>query len=311
MELTQMGTSWHSYPKIYNLGHRALESLFNGEVVIEEKLDGSQFSFGVFDGVLRVRSSGREFHPDAADNMFKRAVDSVIERQHLLTDGWTYRGEYFQSPKHNTLKYDRVPVGGIAIFDISTGDSSWLGAIDKVDEAERIGLSHVPVLYTGILTHGPESLAWFEQLIDAESVLGGVKMEGVVIKNYSQFGPDKKTLMGKHVSSHFKEVHGGEWKKNNPSKVDFLQGLGERYCTEARWQKGIQHLKESGRYTQSPQDIGPLVKEIQSDVILECKDEILAELWKWAKPQIERIASRGVPEWYKQQLLENQFEGVE
>ena len=30
----------NSYGKIYNLGHAALKSLFNEEVVIQEKLDG-------------------------------------------------------------------------------------------------------------------------------------------------------------------------------------------------------------------------------------------------------------------------------
>jgi ATP-dependent RNA circularization protein (DNA/RNA ligase family) len=36
-----------SYPSIYALGHRAIRELFDGPVVVEEKIDGSQFSFGV------------------------------------------------------------------------------------------------------------------------------------------------------------------------------------------------------------------------------------------------------------------------
>jgi len=35
-----METSWHSYPKIYNLGHRAIRDLLEDPVVVEEKVDG-------------------------------------------------------------------------------------------------------------------------------------------------------------------------------------------------------------------------------------------------------------------------------
>jgi hypothetical protein len=114
-------SSWHSYPSIYNFGHKAICDLLKHDVLVEEKVDGSQFSFGVFKTVgeddpditapvmLRVRSKGAVMHPDAPEKMFTKAVESVKEREHLLTLGWTYRGEYLQKPKHNALAYDRVP----------------------------------------------------------------------------------------------------------------------------------------------------------------------------------------------------------
>ena len=37
-----------SYPKIYSLGHAAILDLLDGRVIVEEKVDGSQFSFGLF-----------------------------------------------------------------------------------------------------------------------------------------------------------------------------------------------------------------------------------------------------------------------
>ena len=42
----------HSYSKVYQIGHKVIRDIFNDEVLIEEKIDGSQFSFGVIDGVL-------------------------------------------------------------------------------------------------------------------------------------------------------------------------------------------------------------------------------------------------------------------
>ena len=44
-----MMDSWHSYPQIYALGHRYITELLLDPVLVEEKIDGSQFSFGVFE----------------------------------------------------------------------------------------------------------------------------------------------------------------------------------------------------------------------------------------------------------------------
>lgn len=66
-------TAWRSYPKVYNLGHDAIREIFEDIVVVEEKVDGSQIGFGVFDGGLKIRSKGKEQYP-ATDKMFEPAV---------------------------------------------------------------------------------------------------------------------------------------------------------------------------------------------------------------------------------------------
>jgi len=43
----------HSYPSVYAIGHKAIEEIFLGPVLIEEKIDGSQFSWGIIDGELQ------------------------------------------------------------------------------------------------------------------------------------------------------------------------------------------------------------------------------------------------------------------
>ena len=93
--------------------------------------------------------------------------------------------------------------------------------------------------------------------LDRESVLGGQKIEGVVVKplNYDLFGPDKKCLMGKFVSESFKEIHGVEWKKENPAPTDVVQAIAASVRTPARWHKSVQHLRERGLLQDSPRDI--------------------------------------------------------
>ncbi len=297
-------SSWHSYPKIYNLGHAAIKNLLDGEVTVEEKVDGSQFSFGIFNGEIKCRSKGKEQVVDAPDKMFNRAIEVVRQLAPILKDGWTYRGEYLNKPSHNALAYDRTPINNIIIFDINDGQESYLSRADKEAEAARIGLEIVPAITVNI-TNATEIAA----LMDKVSVLGGQKIEGIVIKNYTKFGNDGKVLMGKHVSEGFKEVHKQTWGESNPGKNDILGFLSFKYKHESRWNKAIQHLREAGQLTDSPKDIGNLMKEVQRDITEECKEEIAQVLLEWAMPKILRAASTGIPEWYKQKLVEKQFEG--
>lgn len=296
-------SSWHSYPKIFNLGHSALRELFADPVIVEEKVDGSQFSFGVFDGVLQCKSKNQMIVIDAPEKLFTLAIESVKQRQHLLTDGYTYRAEYLKTPKHNALAYDRIPTGHLIIFDINTAEEQYMSYEDKKAEAERIGLEVVPLVWGGrILDH-----SIFMSLLDKTSVLGGQKIEGVVVKNYLKFGTDKKALLGKHVSEAFKEVHKGDWAKSNPGKNDVLLLLCEEYRSKARWNKAIQHLAEAGKLENSPKDISNLIGEVQKDIGEECEAEIKDKLYKWAIPHIRRKATAGLPDWYKEKLVELQF----
>src|SRR3990172_7407672 len=114
-------SSWHSYPSVFNLGHRYLVELLLDPVLVEEKIDGSQFSFGVFEDehsskFVRCRSKGVELNILAPDKMFKPGVQWVLDNQDRLNVGWTYRGEYLCKPKHNALAYDRVPNNNIILF---------------------------------------------------------------------------------------------------------------------------------------------------------------------------------------------------
>jgi len=301
-----MNDSWHSYPSIFALGHRALSELLLDPVTVEEKVDGSQFSFGVFEEngerILRCRSKGAQLNLIAPEKMFVRGVEVVQTLP--LSVGWTYRAEYLAKPKHNSLAYDRIPEKHLIVFDINTGHEEYMSYADKAAECSRLGLEIVPLIYGGMM----DTFADFRSMLDRVSILGGQKIEGVVVKNYRRFGPDKKVLMGKFVSESFKEVHAAEWKASNPTRTDIVDRLIDSLRTPARWNKAVQHLRESGRLDESPKDIGSLMKEVQADIEKECSDLIAQKLAEWAMPQVRRGVIRGLPEWYKEQLVARQFE---
>lgn len=306
MEQINRNTSWTSYPKVWNMGHAHINDLLFDPVIIQEKVDGSQFSFGVFGEELKIKSKGAMIDPYAPPNLFKEAVATVLRlhEEGTLVDGWTYRGEVLSRPKHNVLAYDRVPKDHIILFDISTGYEQYMSPDIVAECAAVLKLEVVPTLWQG----SNPTMEMMLELLDRTSVLGGQKIEGIVIKNYSRFGIDGKPLFGKHVSEAFKEVHKGEWKEQNPTKGDVVARLITELRTPARWQKGVQHLAERNELLHEPKDIAKLVTEITDDVYTEEGERIKECLFKWAWPHICRGLLHGMPEWYKNELLKRQFD---
>ncbi len=290
-----------SYPSIYALGHRAIEGMLEDEVIIEEKVDGSQFSFCKISGQVYCRSKGVDIIVDAPDKMFFKAVETAKELD--LKDGWIYRGEYLKTPAHNTLKYSRTPNKNIILFDVMTAPETYLNPKEKMLEAERIGLESVPLFYQGKL----ENFDMLKALLQNDSILGGCKVEGVVVKNYNRFTVDKKVMIAKFVREDFKEKNQANWKAMNPSKSDFIEMLIVEYKTEARWNKAIQHLRDEGKLEGSPKDIGILMKEVALDIRKDSEVELKERLFSHFWPSLHRGIVGGLPEFYKKKLAESAF----
>lgn len=302
-----------AFPKILTLGQRFTENLFSGPVEITEKIDGSQFNFGKLDGHTRMRSKGAEVFFEDNNKMFNKAKEFVRSIEDKLPEGVVFHGEYLQAPRHNTLAYSRVPANNFVLFGVSYGlapDSldhrhpSRDPAHDRALWAANFKCDQVPVLFNG-LARSDDRREWLMELMGRESYLGGQTAEGIVIKNYNESvmigGIVVPVLMAKLVGEDFKEKHKVEWKANNPDK---LTQLAEAYNAKPRWQKAIQRLAERGELTNSPRDIGPLLKEVNIDIADECQGEIKDLLWNLFRKDILRIATKGLPEWYKQKLAE-------
>jgi hypothetical protein len=115
--------------------------------------------------------------------------------------------------------------------------------------------------------------------------------------------------MGKFVSESFREVHNKTWtaEHKTPGSGDILALLRTKYNNTARWNKALIHLRERGLITGSPKDIGLLIKEVPEDILKEEIDAIKEELFSWAWPQLRRMVTGGLAEWYKEELLKGAF----
>ena len=292
-----------SYSSPFGIEHKAVRGeIFLDSVLVQEKIDGSQISFGILDGELKIRSKGAQIHLGAPNSMFFLGVEAIKAVQDKLVPGYVYRGEYLQKPKHNVLAYDRVPRGHIALFDIedlNQGDEFYLPASEIEVQANRLNFDVVPVFCQGLLGDWRDLNAFMDKV----SFLGGANIEGVVVKNYKRFTVDKKVMMAKLVAAEFKEVHRGEYRKDNPTPTDIKNQIVSMYRTPARWQKAVIHLQEKDTLTNSTKDIGPLIKEVYEDIDKECKEEMKNYLYDHFRKDILRGVVYGLPEWYKEKIL--------
>ena len=293
-----------SYPSIYNLGHKDIAELLFGSVVVQEKIDGSQISFMVKDGKLSCRSKDSTLSIEKPDKMFSGAVNTIkqLYEKGSLKEGITYRGEVVSKPKHNILKYDGIPKNYIVLFDVDSKQEDYV--YDLLNSVGRdLDLEVAPTLFEGTINN----LSQLEELLETESLLGGVKIEGIVIKNYGRRDPHGHVLMGKLVRDEFK-ARKKERKAHTPGS-DAVVNVVEKFNREVWWQKAVQHLGDDGKLTQSTTDIGPLIKEIHLDLLREEGDSIKEYLFQFFWKNISKQMIAGFPEWYKHQLMQLQQTG--
>ncbi len=288
-----------AFPKISHLGTKYVASIFDEPVEITEKIDGSQFCFGRFEGEIVMRSKGAEIFPEKPPKMFARAVDVVSSLD--LPEGVAFYGEYLDKPKHNVLAYERVPRGHIALFGISDARrETMLGGYDLLAEwADKFGLDTAPLIHSG-----KADVDFVLSLLDRTSILGTEKIEGVVVKNYKDCHIADRVypiMAAKYVSEKFKEVHAKSWGSEHTHKGKWEAFKG-RFRAEARWQKAVQHLRDDGMLLGEPKDIGALIKEVQRDITDEEIDAIKDFLWREFGSDLVRRSTAGLPEWYKEQI---------
>lgn len=297
------------YPKIYALGHSDIPDILATPVVVQEKFDGSQISFGINDdGRLMVKSKSVMLDVEANSNkMFAPAVDYLLSVRHYMQPGIVYRGECLTKPKHNVLQYGRVPAGYVVLYDVSIGGMGYANPLETPwapgADASLLGLEHAEPLLIGQLDRGR-----FDALLERTSMLGGALIEGVVIKNYTQQARYGGPSFAKYVSEAFKETHRQEWKGRDMTRADVLQTLIDEHATPARYAKAVQHLREQGQLAGSPRDIGALMAEATRDIEAECAADIKERLYQHFRRDILRGATKNLPQWYKDQLAAKAFE---
>jgi hypothetical protein len=302
------------YPKVRTVGHREIAALLEGPVIIQEKVDGSNFTFGkTSDGELFAMSRAQRLDFSRPEKMFAPALEHVQAIAHKIPDGYAFRCEYLRSNKHNVLAYTRAPKNHLVLFEAEQqrATGGWLNIGDErsflENTASEFDIDLVPEFFNGYCT--------LEQLVEQvkeyhtrRSFLGLCLVEGVVIKNFNRFTPDGSILVGKLVREQFKEQH-THVKRATGEIPDKVTAIGAQFGGPERWQKAVQFLRDQGKLTDSPEDIPALLRRVQEDVEAEGLDDIKEALWKQFKGAIFKGCRQGLPEWYKAKVVPDVMKG--
>ncbi|KAL9650473.1 hypothetical protein ABK040_004695 [Willaertia magna] len=273
-------------------------------VIVQEKIDGSQFSFSIDSSFNFISKSSGTQNPTG--KLFNAAINSLQEIKHLLKPYYTYRAESMCVKTQNRINYSRLPKRFIVLFDIQDENGNYLNVKQLIEEANRLDLEFAKVLYEGILDFNLIN----DFVKNENSMLGEkVNIEGVVIKQYE----NGRMESIKVVSEKFIETQHHLIEKKNREQI---VNIAKSVCTEARWFKAIQHLREDGKLTNNiKEDIPNLLIEVQKDTLKEEEQYIIDQLMELGisddkllqtkKKEVLKATCNGFYDWYLQLLKNN------
>lgn len=285
------------HPKIINL--ETYKKLFDDpdfekanekQFIIQEKYDGSQFSFGKISGVPFARSKNLDldFHNlQRVEKQFKGACEYLQGiNWDTVRDNVIFYCETLSSRRHNKLTYERCPANHLVLF----GMYKILGKVamwsfsqeDLAGYARFLGIDFAQSLPKAVLS---------DMHIESSS-LGGT-IEGYVIKFPEWIDNLNNPMMIKVVDPKFKEV-----KHTVINQSNSIDDLFAQYCTESRWEKALQHLRDDGNTHNDMTDVGRLCREVVADCLEEEKENIKDRLYQLFEKQLKKRLVKGIPDWY-------------
>jgi RNA ligase len=278
-------------------------------IIIQEKVDGSQFT--VVRQGIEVMYFNKHKKKDPRGNPFRNSWLYLQGKTHFLKEGLSYHGEAMQAKRANTVVYERCPFW--VIYEIVRQDGTILTPEEMEEVLAGTPFETTQILYDSKRDGPPENIQGVVDDIlariesgEIKSSLGG-QPEGIVLKvlNRKQRGKIV-TSRFKFVRHEFKEAN--QTKKNRLPEVsdeDFIQELGDIYNTDARLQKGVQHMKEDGTWKDNiDKNIHGMVDELDKDLLDEEMEEIKTMLFIRFWPAISKAARGNLREFLNKNYKE-------
>ena len=271
-------------------------------VIIQEKINGSQFTIFKKDGELHFYNRNKEVGPKG--DPYVNAYLSLQKRKDFFEDGFFYHGEAMKTTTTNNAAYKRMPRYYWIVYEIQRADGSLLTPDEMTVALQNTGIEMTQVLYD---SHKNKSVP-VQEVIDQlmaqiesgilESCLGGIP-EGIVIKVLNSVRDGKiSNYRFKQVRPIFAEMSQDRRNKiEQVSDADFIREIGEIYNTDGRREKARQHMKEKNTYNYKNvnANIGTMVHELDDDLLKEAEEDIKNMLFIRFFPEISKVARGDVP----------------
>ncbi len=186
------------------LSANEVNQLINGDIVVEEKIDGGVCGISWDHYNFRHLAVGKHNAIATNDNSkrfygFNKWIYENYEKVQKIPQGWVIYGEWMRAC--HQIFYDELPDFFMA-FDIWNG-SRYIDFENKEKLIEQFGFKMIPAIYSGRIKDVKEII----DMIKKSKFSSNEKMEGVVVKNYI------KGLMGKFVTREFDDRLDDHWLK--------------------------------------------------------------------------------------------------
>jgi hypothetical protein len=300
-----------NYPKIENVwqGEASwISHVPHGvEVSVEEKLDGSQISFGkTQDGMFYINSKRRKLYQCNAAGAeaefpvpagFQMAVDSLVGRRNLVMPGAHFVGEAITKRRHNKIKYGRIPPSGVVVFACAVDGEYLKDYRSVVDIVLKFETAREIERLPGWTRIDDAQLSGY---LSQESMLGGSTIEGVVLKPWVGDHPVRHLSMVKYVSPEFREANKTRSIRPRNATVDSLIDF---YRTPGRWAKVIEQCKDEGVLDGAMNDMPHLLRHMNEEFEIEEADTVASTLYKAHRKDIMKGLARGFADYYREYLI--------
>lgn len=275
-------------------------------VIIQEKINGSQFTIFKKDGELHFYNRNKEVGPKG--DPYINAYLSLHDKKDFFVEGFFYHGEAMRNTTTNNAAYKRMPRYFWIVYEIQRADGSLLTPEEMTVALQNTGIEMTQVLYDSHKNKSVPVQEVIDQLMaqieskQIESCLGGIP-EGIVIKVLNSV-KDGKTCnyRFKQVRSQFAEM--SQEKRNKIEQVsdaDFIKEIGEIYNTDGRREKAVQHMKEKDVWQPNiNKNIGTMVNELDNDLLKEAKEDIKNMLFVRFWSEISKVARGDVSKFLKE-----------
>ena len=195
------------YMHIERLGHADVEGLLDGEVIVQEKLDGANATVAIEPEtgrlVIASRNSAVSVAGDPATG-FRGLVEYVLWNDPLrvLAAAYIVRGEWLVP--HSVKDYALDTYKLFYVFDCQRYDTlEYVHPDEWRESAEALGCFCVPTI-ARLLNPTATQIA---ELSSGPSALGAPKREGVIAKRYGFVNRFGRVTWGKVVGEDFQQRH--------------------------------------------------------------------------------------------------------
>jgi len=279
-------TDWFiKYPKIKRLGHEETKGIWDGKVIVEEKIDGANFRFA-YDpisgrAIWGTRNVSYATVPEERwPKRFEKQWRWVLEHRDSLRPGYIY---FAEAVIPHTIQYDwnrfPAPLIGFDVWDIK--EERFVPYPKNKEMFEGIGLPFVPVVE---VLNGKPSVEEFEKLVPKSQFYDGTA-EGVVLKNYDN------GIFAKILSEKFIEANRLVFGKSKKEIKDETEKWFEYLFSPRRIEKTIERLVDEG-HKLSMAIMRDLIYEVMKDAMEEEGFEFISKASAVDVRRMRKLLSR-------------------